>query len=346
MDSKVVAFDPGFQFTKGYSEQGKYICLARVVEAPPTRQPHEGVNILEIEGKKYQVGDGLKNAKPDLNHDKTFSMKTKVEMMNYLHQICDGERGSFTIITGTPLSKSETAAGLDHALIDYLSTGSEYKEVIRNNVTKDIRIDHVYAMPQAFITYFGLPAEERARYKANGTTVLIWDLGGHTFDVAEFVGGVIQKDPETKLFTRNSGIIPMLEKFRKKLDYRYPTIDFPSSEQLRKIFEEKKFNNSHGVEDVTDLVDEVAREHVRELIQDMSLVFNPQTADENLLCGGGFVTLAPYIQEVFPNAKLIHDAQFTNVKSMYTVAVDKLMYARLMVNPENPSMLVFKNVQE
>lgn len=329
MESTVVAFDPGFQFTKGYSQYGKYMCLARVVEAPPSRQPHEGVTILELGDKKYQVGDGLKNAKPDLNHDKTQSMKTRVEMFNYLHQICEGDRGNFTIITGTPLSKSETAAGLEQALVDYLST-EDYLPVNRNGITKEIKIDHVFAMPQAFITYFGLPAEERARHRSRNSTVLIWDLGGNTFDVAEFIGGVIQKDPETKLFTRNIGIIPMLERLRKRLDYHYPTYEFQSSEQLRKIFEEKQFSGPNGPEDVSDMVDAVGREHVRELIQDMSLVFTPATADENLLTGGGFLTLAPYVQETYPRARLLEDAQFTNVKSMYAVASNREFYSRLV----------------
>ncbi len=334
MDSIVIAFDPGFQFTKGYSQYGKYMCLARVVEAPPSRQPHEGVTILDIEGKKYQVGDGLKNANPDLNHDKTRTMKTRVEMFNYLHQICDGDRGNYTIITGTPLSKSETAAGLEQALIDYLST-NDYLPVTRNGITKEIRIDHIFTMPQAFITYFGLPAEERALHRSRNSTVLIWDLGGNTFDVAEFIGGVIQKDPETKLFTRNVGIIPMLEKLRKKLDYYYPTLNFSSSEQLRKIFEDRKFSGPNGPVDVSELVDAVGREHVRELIQDMSLIFSPATADENLLTGGGFVTLAPYLQEIYPRARLLDDAQFTNVKSMYAVAANRDFYSRLIGSDSN-----------
>ena len=117
---------------------------------------------------------------------------------------------------------------------------------------------------------------------------------------------------------------------RKRLDYHYPTYEFQSSEQLRKIFEEKQFSGPNGPEDVSDMVDAVGREHVRELIQDMSLVFTPATADENLLTGGGFLTLAPYVQETYPRARLLEDAQFTNVKSMYAVASNREFYSRLV----------------
>lgn len=330
MESKIVAFDPGFQFTKGYSEHGKYMCLARVAEVEQhSGEPQEGITILEFEGSKFQVGDGL-NVLPELSHDKTQSPKTKVELLNYLHQICEGEKGSFVVITGTPLSKNQTESGLKQQLMSYLETNSQYIEVKRNGITKGIKVDKVISMPQAMITYYNLPVEERSRYKSNNSSVLIWDLGGHTFDVAEFIGGNPQTIPDTKLYTRNTGIIPMLIKFRKKLDYKYPALDFPSTEELRKIFERKYFPTPDGTEDVSEIVEATGREHVQELIQDMSMVFKPATADENLLCGGGFVTLAPFVQEIFPRARLIEDAQFSNVKAMYAVAANQIVYNRIM----------------
>lgn len=314
MERIIAAFDPGFQFSKGYSQFGEYMCLARAVEVDHIDK-QEGVTIIELEGKTYQVGDGL-NIAPDLNHDKTQSNKTKVELFNYLHQICDGTKGKFLIATGTPLSKSQTEDGLPQQLINYFKTDG-YILVKRNGIEKEICVEQVVAMPQAIITYYSLPVELREKYRNENTTVLIWDIGGHTFDVAEFIGGIPQILPDTKLYTRNTGIIPMLIDFKKKLDYKYPTYDFKTTEELRKIFEKGYFPDATSTVDVSKIIEQVGRDHVQKLVNEMKMVFSPATADENILCGGGSITLEKHIQEFFPKAKLIEDAQFSNVKAMY-----------------------------
>lgn len=329
MDIQTVAFDPGFQFTKGYSAAGKFMCLARVKEVAESEKPDGGATLIEFEGKKYRVGDGL-NVPPDLHHDKTQSMKTKVEMMNYLHQICECEKGKFLVVTGTPLSKSQTETNLSKKLLDYLSTDGKYVKAVRDGITKEIMVEKAISMPQAMIAYYTLPAEQREKYQQSQATVLIWDLGGHTFDVAEFRGGIPQKEPETKMYTRNLGIIPMLITFRKKLDSKYPTLTFSSIEELRRIFEQGFFPTPSGSEDVSELASQVGREHVYELVQDMENVFSPSTADENILCGGGFVTLEPYVRELFPRCILMEDAQFSNVKAMYQTVVNQSIFSKLV----------------
>lgn len=329
MEIQTVAFDPGFYFDKGYSSQGKYICLARVKEVSNLEEPDGGTALIEFEDKKYRVGDGL-NVPPELSHDKTQSMKTKIELLNYLHQLCDGQKGSFLVVTGTPLSKSLTENNLCQKLINYLSTNGEYTKVVRDGVCKEIKIEKVVSMPQAMISYYSLPAEVREKYQRQNATVLIWDLGGHTFDVAEFRGGIPQKEPETKMYTRNLGSIPMLITFRKKLDSKYPTLDFSSIEELRKIFEQGYFPTPVGTEDISELAATVGREHIRDLIQDMENVFSPSTADENYLCGGGFITLEPFVKEIFPRCQLMEDAQFTNVKAMYNTVINQTVFSRLI----------------
>jgi|GEM_PF-4288524 len=329
MDLQIVSFDPGFYFSKGYSSHGKYICLARVKEVSNLEEPDGGISLIEFQDKKYRVGDGL-NVPPEMNHDKTQTIKTKIEMMNFLHQICEGEKGKFLVVTGTPLSKSHAESNLTQKLLDYLSTDGRYLEVVRDGIKKHIMVEKVISMPQAMISYYSLPAVDRERYQRMNSTVLIWDLGGHTFDVAEFRGGIPQKEPETKLYTRNLGIIPMLITFRKKLDSKYPTLDFSSTEELRKIFEQGFFPTRSETEDITQIATVVGREHVRELVQDMENVFSPATADENYLCGGGFITLEPYVRETFPRCRLMDDAQFTNVKSMYDTVVNQAIFSKLV----------------
>ncbi|MGS0763135.1 ParM/StbA family protein [Syntrophomonas curvata] len=329
MDIQTVAFDPGFQFTKGYSAGGKYMCLARVKEVADSEVPDGGAALVEFQGKKYRVGDGL-NVPPDLHHDKTQSMKTKIEMLNYLHQLCEGEKGKFLVVTGTPLSKSHTETNLSRALLDYLGTGGQYAKVTRDGIVKEIMVEKAVSMPQAMIAYYTLPQEEREKYQQKQATVLIWDLGGHTFDVAEFRGGIPQKEPETKLYTRNLGIIPMLITFRKKLDSKYPTLNFSSIEELRRIFEQGFFPTPAGSEDVSELAAQVGREHVYELVQDMENVFSPSTADENILCGGGFISLGSYMRELFPRCILMEDAQFSNVRAMYKTLVNQAILPKLV----------------
>jgi plasmid segregation protein ParM len=203
---------------------------------------------------------------------------------------------------------------------EYLKTEGFVDVKIRYD--KDYYEDKLFKVSECTVLPQGAGALYSEPEKWKDKLVAIIDIGGNT------VNGCIADNlnivRESK-FTEKLGILILQNEIKKKLDSEYG-VDIQGYEMggiMRdRIY--KKFGQS--IEKSREIIEEIMKNHVKNIKKVMRKnKYNIEGLPYILLVGGGSLVLKDYLCKVFPQAVMIDDPVYANVKGFYEVG--RILYA-------------------
>ena len=126
-------------------------------------------------------------------------------------------------------------------------------------------------------------------------------------------------------FTEKLGILILQNEIKKKLDSEYG-VDIQGYE-MGGIIKDKIYKKyGQNIEKSSEIIENIMENHVENIKKVMRKnKFNIEGLPYILLVGGGSLVLKEYLRKVFPQAVMISDPVYANVKGFYEVG--KILYA-------------------
>lgn len=262
--------------------------------------------------KSYLVGDAVNESYSN------FDLTKKIN----LHKICiytaiadllqianlPAENVNIHLAVNVPISAYKDA-----------STKREYKDFIENNgdpmlfyLNGNPHYLHLKDVTVAF-EGVGIIYDEMEKMKGRHTTVI--DIGGLNITYCTFSGINPIFDSMT---VSNLGINILKGKIGKLINERYGVA--VTQNDLERILQNGYFSHAGKIYDESkDLIEQMKSQHFREIIEfakSRDYTFN--NVDMHIV-GGGAYMLSDVIQKEFPNAQIVVNPQFANVKSFLKI---------------------------
>lgn len=196
----------------------------------------------------------------------------------------------------------------------------KYKSFIENNGSKIfLSVNHnpfILNLTDITIAFEGMGVifEQMENIKSNSQTICI-DIGGLNTTLCTFFG--IQPNFDS-MSVSNLGINVLKGKIGKAINERYGIA--VSANDLEQILQNGYLSHRGKInEDSKLLIEKIKRDFFLNIIQfaqSRGYTFNNA---EIHFCGGGSLTLQEFIKEEFPNAKVVINPQFANVRSFLKI---------------------------
>jgi plasmid segregation protein ParM len=296
---KVVAIDHGYDAVKIYTGNNLISFKSRIEETNESINKNNTFKII-YNGNSYIVGDGAANQY--IEYDKTANEYNKVFTLAGLSKVMDFDKEEFQIVAGYPLNLYSSNKNI---FAKYLKT-SEVQFVI-DGIPKRIRINDCQVFPQGAGALFSNP------YPYRNKVVCILDIGGMTVNGSIFHNLNLQTP---SMFTINQGMIILYNKLMKALNNEFSMniqeYEIPSilKDGLSINGERRKCNK---------LIDDILLAHCNSIKAECRKHnWNIETLDI-LVTGGGALVLDGYMQQVFPQAHIVDDPVFANVRGFYEI---------------------------
>lgn len=290
--------DNGYFNTKVYSNEGEKIFRSKVQETDNLISKMN-THIVELDEKIYEVGEGAEVINIDL--DKTKSNIYKILTLTALGLTTKYDKMEFNIVANYPLNLYTKENKQEFE--EFLKT-SDYKSFILNNETKKIKINQCLVFPQTLPVIYENSVEN--------SIVGILDIGGLTSQgLITNKGSMITSSK----FSKNLGMLVLYEKIKKELNYKF-NIDIQDYE-IESIVKNGLYTN---IEKSKEIISDVCREHVKEIVKLMQLFGWNLGNIELLITGGGGKFLFEYLKNEIPNIKLSKDPILDNLKGLWQVS--------------------------
>jgi plasmid segregation protein ParM len=288
----IIGLDNGYMYTK--SSEG--VMFMSTLKKGKDIDINKDTLQVNIDGEDYIVGsvDGSLVA----DNNKIDSLVTEVCTFTAIAKsLPDSTFIEAEIVVGLPVSYySKQKDAFKEKLLNY----GMKRVKIGNHHSQDIRIVKVDVFPQAAGVVF-----LNAKDLKNDDTFVI-DVGGGTVDCSYFKGlKLIDKATYPK------GMITLYSQLAQKINNDYYT-NFDKLD-LDEKFQKGYINTSKGKIDIVKMYEEDFINHIEKLSTDIKYDFKTiGNMDHVLVIGGGGIRLFDKINRLFPNAKLIDNAQFSN----------------------------------
>ncbi|MDF1510667.1 ParM/StbA family protein [Robertmurraya sp. DFI.2.37] len=196
----------------------------------------------------------------------------------------------------------------------------KYQSFIENNGNKIVfslnEKPFVFTLTDTTIAFegMGIVYEQMENIESYSQTICV-DIGGLNTTLCTFLG--IQPNFDS-MSVSNLGINVLKSKIGKAINERYGIA--VSANDLEQILKNGYLSHRGKVnEDSKPLIEKIKRDFFLNIIQfaqSRGYTFNNA---EIHYCGGGSLTLQSFIKEEFPNAKIVINPQFANVRSFLKI---------------------------
>lgn len=317
-----IGIDCGKYATKGIMEyKGReYIVLFRTKMQMTSELGIElGENSfkIEYEGQQYLLGDGVSESYSDHSLSKE-TLVHKLAIYTAIVELIKKANLSFHNV------QLHVAINAPINVYKNQRLKNSYKEYMENKSrTISIRINeksYMFNLNELTICFegMGLVYENQKEYSNHSSAIL--DLGGLNTTLCSFFG--IQPDFNSMVVS-NLGSSSLKAKIERELVEKYGlTI---SSNDLEQIIQKGYFIHfGKKIEESEELIKKIKTNHLDSIInfgKQHGYTFNQQV----YFVGGGAELLSNEIKRAFPNASIVINPQFANVKSFLEIV--KVKYA-------------------
>jgi len=301
---KVCAIDHGYDSIKASDGNSLFTFKSKIEETTETINTNKTYKIT-YDNKTYIVGDGANSNY--IEYDKTANDYNKIYTLVALSKFMDvhSNHESFKIVTGYPLNLFNTNKNI---FAKYLKSYDIPFEI--DGVCKRISIDDCVVFPQGAGSLFINPNEYKDK------VICIIDIGGITANCCIFDNLNLQS---SSMFTANLGTIILYNKLKKVLNSKFTTNI--QEYEISNILENGLVINGEK-QSCNQLIDDILFEHCKLIKAECRKYnWNIETLDI-ILTGGGSLVLDGYLQQVFPQAKIIDNPVTSNVLGFYNIGVN------------------------
>ena len=292
--NNILGLDNGFNFTK--TSKGVVFCST-------IRKGQEYINDshqIEVNGEHYIVGEKIGSYISDSDKLKTPHSREILKVcsqtaigLSYPHD----EVIDLDLIVGCPIAYFSQQKDEMKKLMQELSGEIYIKEIGKKQI---ITIHEVLVYPQGAGIVFKHASELKDE------TSLVLDIGGGTWDVAQFDGLKL-----TQKATYQEGMLILYEKIAQYLNSTHYT-EYEASDIYSLM--EKGYYTVFGEKKSMDEVKPIIEEHINDVMTKIKRSFAVTSMANVFLIGGGADSMASYIKKYIPNIYVEKNNRFTNAE--------------------------------
>lgn len=273
---------------------------------------------IEYEGQQYLLGDGVS----ENYSDHSLSKETLVHKLAIYTAIVELMKKANLSFHNTQL---HVAINAPINVYKNQRLKTSYKDYMENkNRTISIRVNeksYMFNLSNLTICFegMGLVYENQKEYSSHSSTIL--DLGGLNTTMCLFSG--IQPDFNSMVVS-NLGSSSLKAKIERQLVEKYGLT--VSSNDLEQIIQKGHLTHfGEKVEESEEIIKKTKKNHLDSIInyaKQHGYTFNQ---DKVYFVGGGAMLLSNEIKSAFPNASIVINPQYANVRSFLEIV--KVKYA-------------------
>lgn len=297
---------------------------------------------IELDGKKYELGDGIENG----------SFSNENSKVNLHHRLCllvsiallieqDGQ--SVDVSVGLP--SSHISNTVERKAFEELLSGEEGKtiSITINGKFKNFTINSIKPDSE------GLAILPRLKMmlRNNSLDIAVIDIGGHNFNLRLFDSYGYSLD-ERGVSEEQVGINTLLNNLHleiqsnlKNRDRKISRTDLKRFIKNRDLDSDMELPNFEGSN--SDFINEFVKNYIEEYIIDKLANHSVKINSKGriyLFTGGGASLLRPYIEEMFPNnLDCIHFSETSKWDNCLSFALNKLF----LLNPNKAQIFSTMN---
>lgn len=275
---------------------------------------------ITVDNKKYFVGDLAVRQSPivsrSMGRNRVEDINAKVLLLAGLALFAESGDQKFNVVTGLPvdyyqLYKDDWALLMQGTHAIKFSTGAQERPVL-------ITIDKIQMIPQPFGTLY----DRRLDYEGNllenelaNLKIGIVDIGYKTSDLAlatdlEFVG----KQSISSEIAMSTAYNMIAQRIQEK--YKVEKENY----ELDKVIEAGIIRVAGVPHDITEFKKEAFSILADKIATEVNSIWDKREIDVILLTGGGGKAVSEYFLPKFPQAVLVNEPQFANVRGYLKLA--------------------------
>lgn len=276
--------------------------------------------IITVDNKKYFVGDLAVRQSPivsrSMGRNRVEDINAKVLLLAGLALCVENGDQKFDVVTGLPVDyyqiyKDDWALLMQGTHAIKFSCGAQEKPML-------ITIDKIQLIPQPFGTLYDRRLDNEGNPLDNELANLkigIVDVGYKTSDLAlaadlEFVGK--QSISSEIAMSTAYGMIAQRIQERFKLE--------KETYELDKVIESGVVRVAGVPQDISDYKREAFSTLAEKIATEVNSIWDKRELDVILLTGGGGKAISEYFLPKFPQAVLVNEPQFANVRGYLKLA--------------------------
>jgi hypothetical protein len=253
----------------------------------------ERTYMLEFQGIKYRIGEEVTHI--ELDTSKT-TLNHKLTILLSIGRLMEQEEDYFTLITGCPLSVFVNPKRKDE-LKKYIMKDAPFPIHI-NGKKKIIHLNNVILLPETI----GIPYKNIKDNMENLIGVV--DIGGLNTN-----GAIYEKLKPIKetSFTINEGSMILMRKIKHAINMYIENVNYQDYEVPYLI---KNYQNQS--EDIQKVIDDVFREHLNKIVEEMKKFNWNVNGIKIVFSGGGSMDLRSGLEKYFQKAEVSDDGVWDN----------------------------------
>lgn len=288
----ILGLDNGYNFTK--TSKGIVFCSTIRKGQEFINESHQ----IEVNGEHYIVGEKIGHYIADSDKLKTPQSREIVKVcsqtaigLSFPHD----EIIELDLVVGCPIAYFSQQKDEMKKLMQELSGEIYIKEIGKKQT---INVHEVLVYPQGIGVVFKHASELK------GETSLVLDIGGGTWDVAQFDGLKL-----TQKATYQEGMLILYEKIAQYLNATHYT-EYEASDVYSLL--DKGYFTVYGEKKSMDEVKPIIELHINAVMTKIKRAFAVTSMANVFLIGGGADSMESYIKKHIPNVHVEKNNQFTN----------------------------------